>query len=244
MQLRSDLSVPYVVDSNLIEFVDSPAKGVQRRMLDRTGDEAPRATTIVKFDSFATFPNHTHVGGEEFLILDGIFSDKLSGDHGRLTYCRHGIGTQHEPWVGEQGALLLVKLCQMNDTSEVPILIIDTENSNDWKKDADAKRQRLDLFSSNKTGECVWMEKWEAGFESDHWIVGQGGEEIFVIKGDMSFENIDGTDDENNKNICKEGFWIRRPINWAGRQFKVRSENGCQLFIKTGHLAMELPEFH
>ncbi|CAF2953515.1 unnamed protein product [Rotaria sp. Silwood2] len=243
MQLRSDLSIPHVVDSNLIPFVDSPTQGVQRRMLDRTGDEVARATTIVKYHSFARFPRHTHSAGEEFVVLDGIFSDDLSGDHAPLSYCRHGIDTQHEPWTGEQGAVILVKLRQMNDRTETPIVIIDTETSNDWKtKDTNAKQQHLALFSNTNTGECTWMERWEAGFESDHWIVGQGGEEIFVLKGDMNFANIDGTDDENNKNTCTQGFWIRRPINWAGRQFKVKSENGCQLYIKTGHLAMKFDE--
>ena len=103
-----------------------------------------------------------------------------------------------------------------------PITIVDTEISNDWKNDLDLQRQRLDLFSNPKTGECVWMEKWKAGFENDRWIIGHGGEEIFVLKGDMSFANIDGTDDENNKSTCKQGFWIRRPISWAGRRFKVK----------------------
>lgn len=240
MQLRSDLSVPYVVDSNFIPFVDSPTQGVQRRMLDRTGDEVARATTIVKYGPFARFPRHTHGGGEEFVILDGVFSDDLSGDHGRLCYCRHGIGTSHEPWTGEQGAVLLVKLRQMNDRTETPTTIVETETSNDWKKVSDGKRERLDLFSNTNTGERVWMEKWEEGFESNEWTVGQGGEEIFVLKGDMTFENVDGTDDENNKHQCTEGFWIRRPTAWAGRQFKVKSNNGCQLFVKSGHLAMKL----
>lgn len=244
MQLRSDLSIPHVVDSNLIPFVDSPTQGVQRRMLDRTGNEVARATTIVKYSPFARFPRHTHTGGEEFVILDGIFSDDLSGDHGPMSYCRHGIGTQHEPWTGEQGALLLVKLRQMNDPTETPIITIDTENSNEWKINSNENRQRLDLFSNTKTGESVWMEKWNPGFESDNWTVGQGGEEIFILKGDMNFENVDGTDDENNKNHCTQGFWIRRPINWEGRQFKVKTEHGCQLFIKTGHLAMKIDEIY
>jgi hypothetical protein len=242
MQLRSDLSIPHAVDSNLIPFVDSPIQGVQRRMLDRTGDEVARATTIVKYSPFARFSRHTHGGGEEFVILDGVFSDDLSGDHGQFCYCRHGIGTTHEPWTGEQGALLLVKLRQMNDRTETPTTIVEAEKSTEWKKISNENRQRLDLFSNTNTGECVWMERWDAGFESTNWIVGQGGEEIFVLKGDMTFENMDGTDDENNKNTCTQGFWIRRPIEWAGRQFKIKSQTGCQLFLKSGHLAMKLDE--
>ena len=240
MQLRSDLTIPYVVNSNSIPFVDSPVPGVQRRMLDRIGDEVARATTIVKYAPFAKFSRHTHSGGEEFVVLDGVFSDEISGDHGRMSYCRHGIGTQHEPWTGEKGALLFVKLRQMNDRTEAPITFVDTLISKNWKEYDDKKRQRLDLFSSEKTGEYVWMEAWPAELTSDDWIVREGGEEIYLLEGDMSFANVDETDDENNKNECTEGFWIRRPIHWAGRRFRVSTKAGCRFFIKSGHLAMNL----
>lgn len=240
MELRSDLSIAHVVDSNTIPFVDSPIQGVQRRMLDRTGNEVARATTIVKYSPFARFPRHKHGGGEEFVILDGVFSDDLSGDHGPMSYCRHGIDTEHEPWTGEQGALLLVKLRQMNDRAEQAITIVDTEASTNWKRISNEKRERLDLFSNENTGEIVWMERWESGFNSNQWIVGEDGEEIFVLKGDFAFENLDGTSDENNKNSCKQGYWIRRPTSWSGRKFQVQTENGCLLFIKNGHLSMKL----
>lgn len=246
MQLRSDLSVPYVVDSNSIPFVDSPVKGVQRRMLDRTGNEVARATTIVRYAPFARFSRHKHTGGEEFVVLEGIFSDELSGDHGPMSYCRHGIDTEHEPWTGEQGALLLVKLRQMNDRTEAPITFVDASTSDQWKVINDStdtttkKRERLDLFSNEKTGERVWMERWEPGYQSDQWLVHEGGEEIFVLKGDMTFQNVDGSNDENNQHHCTDGFWIRRPIDWHERRFHVKTEQGCQLFIKSGHLAMNL----
>ena len=244
MQLRSDLSIPHVVDSRLIPFVDSPVAGVQRRMLDRTGDEVARATTIVRYGPFAQFSRHTHSGGEEFVVLDGVFSDEISGDHGPMSYCRHGIGTQHQPWTGEQGALLLVKLRQMNDRTEPPFIIVDTATSTQWSND-DGK-ERLELFSSDKTGEHVWMERWPPGYESDKWIVGAGGEEIFVLKGDFTFTSVDstGSADENGHSRCEEGCWIRRPISWAGRRLSVKSDGGCQLFIKSGHLAMNLNEIN
>jgi hypothetical protein len=37
--------------------------------------------------------------------------------------------------------------------------------------DNERKRRRLDLCSSEKTGECLWMEK----RESDEWIVHSDG---------------------------------------------------------------------
>lgn len=245
MQLRSDLSIPHVVDSRLIPFVDSPVAGVQRRMLDRTGDEVARATTIVRYAPFAQFSRHTHSGGEEFVVLDGVFSDEISGDHGPMCYCRHGIGTQHQPWTGEQGALLLVKLRQMNDRTEAPFTIVETLTSQEWKPDPeDARRERLELFSSAKTGECVWTERWQPGYENKKkWVVHPGGEEIFVLKGDFTFTSVDSIESDDEKNghsRCEEGFWIRRPISWAGREFDVKTEHGCQLFVKSGHLAMNL----
>jgi len=52
--------------------------------------------------------------------------------------------------------------------------------------DNEKKRRRLDLFSSeNTTGEYVWMEKWE----SDEWIA-----------------YSDGSNDENNRHQCTEGY--------------------------------------
>ena len=40
-------------------------------MLDRIGTEKARATTIVEFQPNSKFPEHEHVGGEEFLVLKG-----------------------------------------------------------------------------------------------------------------------------------------------------------------------------
>ena len=43
----------------------SPVPGVERRMLDRLGDQIARATTIVRFAPGSRFPAHVHKGGEE-----------------------------------------------------------------------------------------------------------------------------------------------------------------------------------
>ncbi|CAF0986063.1 unnamed protein product [Didymodactylos carnosus] len=254
MQLRSDLNVPYVINSNKIEYIDSPTNGVQRRMLDRIGDEVARATTIVKFAPNKSFPHHKHGGGEEFLILDGVFSDEISGDHSKYTYCRHGIDTEHHPWT-KDGCVLLVKLRQMNDRDEKDITFIDGQNATSWRVDEEIQgRSRLDLFSSEKTGETVWMEKWEPKTQFK-WTVGEGGEELFILEGDMNFSSQEQKENSNNNtihsdentpnldvnnNCCIANYWIRRPISWKGREFNVWTENGCRIFVKTGHLAMKL----
>ena len=51
--------------------------GVERRMLDRLGDEVARATTVVRFAPGSSFEAHTHTGGEEYMVLDGVFEDEF-----------------------------------------------------------------------------------------------------------------------------------------------------------------------
>ena len=69
MLLNADLNQRAVINSNEIPWVDSPMAGVQRRMLERDGDEVARATTIVRYAPGSYFSAHTHGGGEEFLEL-------------------------------------------------------------------------------------------------------------------------------------------------------------------------------
>ena len=76
MQIHADLSKRAVVNSNDLSWVNSPLPGVQRRMLERDGEEVARATTIVRYAPDSYFNAHTHTGGEEYLVLDGIFSDE------------------------------------------------------------------------------------------------------------------------------------------------------------------------
>jgi anti-sigma factor ChrR (cupin superfamily) len=61
-------------------WIASPIAGVDRRMLDRIGDEVARATSIVRYAPGSHFSAHTHGGGEEFLVLDGVFQDE-HGDY-------------------------------------------------------------------------------------------------------------------------------------------------------------------
>ena len=59
--------------------------GVDRRMLDRLGDEVARATSIVRYAPDSKFSPHVHTGGEEFFVLDGVFQDE-HGDFPAGTY--------------------------------------------------------------------------------------------------------------------------------------------------------------
>ena len=75
------------INDNLIEqaseyyenlpWVASPMKGVERKMLERNGTEmAAKVTSIVRYEEGSKFSSHIHTGGEEFLVLDGVFQDE------------------------------------------------------------------------------------------------------------------------------------------------------------------------
>ena len=71
-----------------MDWVPSPAKGVERRMLFRIGEEKARATSILRYVPDSRFARHGHPGGEEFLVLEGIFQDE-TGDFPPGTYVRN-----------------------------------------------------------------------------------------------------------------------------------------------------------
>ena len=66
-------------------------------MLDRIGDEVARATSIVRYAPGSSFARHEHAKGEEFLVLEGIFSDD-SGDYPAGFYVRNPPGSGHTPF--------------------------------------------------------------------------------------------------------------------------------------------------
>ena len=80
--LNMDFSQRIVVDSLALPWQASPSPLVWRRQLERAGGECARATSIVRYDPGARFPEHGHEFGEEIIVLDGVFSDQ-HGDHQR-----------------------------------------------------------------------------------------------------------------------------------------------------------------
>ena len=83
MRINDDFTRPVIVHAGRQDWVPSPAAGVHRRMLFRIGEEKARATSIVRYAPASAFPCHTHTGGEEFVVLDGVFQDE-HGDYPAL----------------------------------------------------------------------------------------------------------------------------------------------------------------
>ncbi|HSR63459.1 MAG TPA: cupin domain-containing protein [Gammaproteobacteria bacterium] len=216
MQINADISQRVVVNSHGLPWTDSPMAGVQRRMLERDGDEIARATSIVRYMPGSFFEQHTHDGGEEFLVLDGVFSDE-TGDFPAGMYVRNPIGSRHKPHTKE-GCRILVKLRQFN-AADRNVVRIDTKNA-DWKP---GHRCGIHVMHLHEYGsEHVALMKWEPGARCNRRSYPRGME-IYVMAGTLSDEY--GT--------YSAGTWIRSP---AGFSHAPHSTGGCLVYIKTGHL--------
>ena len=106
--INSDFAQRVVVHSAKIPWIASPIVGVDRRMLDRIGDEIARATSVVRYAPKSRFSAHIHGGGEEFLVLDGVFQDE-HGDFPVGSYIRNPPTSSHTPG-SETGCKIFVKL--------------------------------------------------------------------------------------------------------------------------------------
>jgi len=121
MNLHADFTERVLLHGDEIAWQASPMKGVERRMLDRIGDEIARATSIVRYAPGSSFSPHVHTGGEEFLVLEGVFQDE-HGDFPAGAYIRNPPESRHRPG-SASGCTIFVKLWQFDpaDRSHVRI---------------------------------------------------------------------------------------------------------------------------
>lgn len=215
--VNADFSQRVVIATDTLPWIPSPQAGVERRLLDRIGGEVARATSLVRYAKASAFPAHQHGLGEEFLVLDGVFSDE-HGDYPRGTYVRNPPGSRHTPRT-EPGCIILVKLRQMTLT-ETARVVIDMSVAR-WNNDSPGLA-RLPLHAGADTGERVAMERLAPGAH-----LGEpdcpGGEEIFLLSGSLR-------DEYGNYNA---GTWIRNP---AGFRRSLLSPDGATYWVKRGHL--------
>jgi hypothetical protein len=92
MRLNIDLSVPVAVHAADRLWQPTKASGVERQPLARLGEDRALAVSLVRFARGSGFAFHRHPGGEEVLVLDGVFQDE-AGDHPPGTYLRYPVGS-------------------------------------------------------------------------------------------------------------------------------------------------------
>lgn len=214
MELNADFTQRVILHSHDIAWKASPMAGVDRRMLDRIGDEVARATSIVRYAPGSQFSAHTHCGGEEFIVLEGVFQDE-NGDYPAGTYVRNPPTTSHTPGAVE-GCVIFVKLWQF-----------DPDDRKQFRKDMDAglvagdAGVRVNVLHED-TRETVRFIALDAGCTLSE--LPHGGAELLMMSGSAT----EGGDS------LTEGSWLRLP---QGADLQITAGAiGAKFWIKTGHL--------
>lgn len=219
MRLNADFAKRVVRRPDDTRWSASPMPGVDRKMLDRVGGEVARATSIVRYAPGSRFASHSHGGGEEFLVLDGVFSDE-SGHYPAGTYVRNPIGTAHAPY-SDPGCTLFVKLYQFEPGDTIR-KAIDTRNA----VFIPGPEPGLSVLSLHEFGgERAMLIRWAPGAKPAPRSE-PGGQEILVLDGVLSDQHGD----------YPAGSWLRIPPMADNAAYP---QDGCLTYVKLGHLTAD-----
>jgi anti-sigma factor ChrR (cupin superfamily) len=216
LKLHADLTQAAFVRAAELAWVASPLPGVDRRMLDRDGDEVARATSIVRYAPDSHFSRHRHALGEEFLVLEGVFSDE-HGDYPAGSYLRNPPGSAHTPF-SQAGCTIFVKLRQMHPEDRTEVRL-DPSRAN-WLMRDDGSGQ---LLLHEDAHEAVLMERLAPGAKLESQSL-SGGEEVLVVEGEATSERF---------GELRALDWYRDPQAVTS---PITTKRGALLWIKRGHL--------
>jgi len=219
MELNADFKQRVLVHTDQLDWTPSPMAGVDRRMLDRIGGEVARATTIVRYAPGSQFSAHTHTGGEEFIVLDGVFQDE-HGDFPEGTYVRNPPTSAHTPG-SAPGCVIFVKLWQF-----------DMEDRGQFRKNmAEELSDPVDGVATALLHEDARERVTYHHVDADAVLARQdtGGVELLVIAGSLT---------EGDETLRK-GAWMRLPEGTALNA--TAGPDGAKVWIKTGHLPFAVP---
>lgn len=217
MRVNDDFSARVLVHSSRLDWVPSPIAGVDRRMLDRIGDEVARATSVVSYAPHSSFSRHTHAGGEEFLVLDGVFSDE-HGDYPAGTYIRNPPTSAHTP-SSSGGCVIFVKLWQF-DPADRTSVVMDVAKAEAVLPAGRPGVTVKPLHADDR--EVVSVEVWAPGTVVSLSL--PGGGELLVLAGTLT---------EAGDELQRDS-WLRLPV--GGRLDAKAGTEGAQVWLKTGHL--------
>jgi ChrR Cupin-like domain len=220
VMLHADRTLPALVRGDSVPWLRSPLPGVERRLLERAGGEVALASSIVRYAPGSRFAAHGHDLGEEFLVLEGVFSDE-NGDYPAGTYVRNPPGSRHSPF-SERGCVIFVKLRQMG-SRESQALRVRAEDRV-WATTHQLGHERTLLFSSD--AEAVELESLAPGIQR-HPPASLRGEELFVVQGSLDLL-------EPQRTTLRAWGWSRLPAR--GHVVGRAGPDGALLWVKYGHL--------
>ena len=222
MHFNADFSRRAAVHAARLDWIPSPMPGVHRRLLDRIGDEVARATSIVRYAPGSHFSPHVHDGGEEFLVLDGVFQDE-HGDYPAGSYIRNPPTSRHTPG-SSAGCTIFVKLWQFDPADRTEVRMATAGQAVTPAGD----RPSVSILPPFQDAiEQVRLEEWAPGARVD--IPAPGGLELLVLNGSF---------DEQGEHFTEQS-WLRLPpaTSFTG----MAGPAGCRVWVKAGHLAVIRP---
>lgn len=224
MEINADFEERALVHTDRLDWVPSPMAGVDRRMLDRVGGEVARATSIVRYAKASAFPEHTHSGGEEFIVLEGVFQDE-HGDYPAGTYVRNPVGTHHIPR-SDPGCTIFVKLWQFDPDDQEQIAV--DMGTAALTPDPNNPAVRRHVLAA-RDYEHVSLEVWEEGTSLP--LIHRSGVEVLVLDGALKLDGV----------TYRKQDWLRIPADEAATM--TAGKDGATLWIKRGHLReIRIPE--
>ena len=219
MRINDDFTLPVFVHAARQDWVPSPAPGVHRRMLFRIGEEKARATSIVRYAPASAFPRHTHTGGEEFVVLDGVFQDE-HGDYPAGAYIRNPPGTSRVP-ASKDGCTIFVRLWQFR-TDDRAQTVRQSGEGQQVPPRAGATAAAI-LFDDGH--EEVRFENWQAG--GSVTVENTKGLEFLLLSGGLTVGH----------ETLEPQAWGRLPAGMA--LHAQASHEGARAWIKRGPLLHE-----
>jgi len=210
MDVRADLNTTAHLAAGQFEWVASPLAGVERVMLDRVGDEVAVATSIVRYAPGAAFDPHGHALGEEFIVLEGVFSDE-HGDFPVGSYVRNPPGTSHTPH-SNPGCVIFVKLRQFDDEDLTPVSATIPMHSNG------AAQQLLYRYGDEEASYVHVPAGERFAFSASYYA-----RELLVLRGELDWQ-------QDVTHRLGPWSWIRMS---PGDPLRVNAVTDCVLFSKT-----------
>ncbi len=218
--VNGDLTRRAFADTHAMAWTASPSGTVWRKRVHLVGPpESGQVTSVVRYEPGATFPAHDHPGGEEILVLEGVFSDE-HGDWPAGTYLLNPEGFRHAPF-SRDGCLLFVKLRQFPGRERRHV-VTDTRSAS-WRPGSAPGVEALALYAQPGFHDTMRLERWAPGTARGR-VDYPTGVELFVIEGSF--------DDETDR--YPTGAWLRLPV---GSGHAPRTDTGCTLYRKDGGLA-------
>lgn len=217
--LNGDLDRRIAINTDAMDWVSSPGGEVLRKRLHHVGQaESGQVTSIVRYPPGSEFPRHPHPGGEEILVLEGVFSDE-HGDWPAGTYLLNPEGFEHRPF-SREGCLLFVKLGQYPGAKRRHVALRSRDQT--WRARVRPGVSWKKLYAQEPFSDHMRLERWNQADDVGVMNFPQGAE-LFVLSGEFS---------DSEGRYPRHG-WLRLP---AGSSLSPEGA-ACELYIKEGGFA-------